>query len=196
MRFLDFEPGERPDAAEPDPIRDRRERHVNVDPDGARWRVTVRHDRWFATAAGSQGHSCDNDFRYFASETEARTYARRQKVFGDGVLGEQMHLLNAFSLNMVDGDCTVDVVRIDRYAARKSLEEGYVSAVGHRETAAIFGQLLELPVEHARTTVLLRPGDRAVVGQYIGPRLPEGATTLPDDARIEWRLIRISGLVG
>lgn len=35
----------------------------------------------------------------------------------------------------------------------------------------------------------IRYDDAALIGQYIGPRLPEGATELPAGATIEWWLV-------
>ncbi len=78
-----------------------------------------------------------------------------------------MLVLNAFSLNMV------------------------ATAVGHASTAAVFGQQLGTTVPTERATVALVPGDRAFVGQYRGPRLEEGVTTLPTGASIVWYLIEL-----
>lgn len=44
-----------------------------------------------------------------------------------------MYLLNAFSLQMLDGDATVDFTTVD------SLPQGLVSAVGHQDTANVLG---------------------------------------------------------
>jgi hypothetical protein len=60
------------------------------------------------------------------------------------------------------------------------------SIVGHADTAAIFSTILNHPVAHNRATIKLGPGDLLLVGQYVGPRLPEGATELPEGATIEW----------
>lgn len=46
--------------------------------------------------------------------------------------------------------------------------------------------ILVRPVVANRVNVKLEPGVLILVGQYIGPRLPEGATTLPEGASIEW----------
>jgi len=71
----------------------------------------------------------------------------------------------------------------------------YTSAVGHVETAAVFSGQLGMPVCFNRATVSLKPGDIAVVGQYKGPRLPEGATTLPEGAKIDWMAVMVSPYV-
>jgi len=118
-----------------------------------------------------------------------------------------MHLVNAFSLNMLDGDnFTITIRKLTRDEARGLLApDGHLDpkvavAIGHTDTARIVGTLLGLPEEdiarmvgvaQTRPTVKMAPGDRAVVAQYIGPRLPEGATTLPEGARIEFFLVEI-----
>lgn len=65
------------------------------------------------------------------------------------------------------------------------------SAVGHAETAAVFESILNLPVHVNRINVHLKPGDKAIVGQYTGPRLPEGARALPEGAALHWLAVEI-----
>jgi len=102
-----------------------------------------------------------------------------------------MLLLNAFSLNMlpagVAGSVRVTPVGLD--GARQLAAAGLDSAVGHADTAAVFADLLGAPVPCARRTVTLAAGQPALVGQYIGPRLVEGATELPEGARVEWVVV-------
>jgi hypothetical protein len=42
-----------------------------------------------------------------------------------------------------------------------------------------------------RANVSLAAGDRVLVGQYSGPRLPEGTTTLPEGATIKWLVVTV-----
>ncbi len=77
-------------------------------------------------------------------------------------------LLNAFSLQMLEGDATVRFTEVD------SLPEGLTSAIGHADTARVLG------VPMNRVNVTLKKGDTAFVAQLQGGRLPEGSTTLPD----------------
>ena len=101
-----------------------------------------------------------------------------------------MFLLNAFSLNMLDGNADIIVRQVSLDVAR-SLAGNCVSAVGHADTAAVFSDVLGAPVACNRVSVTLGEGDAALVGQYSGPRLPEGATTLPEGATIKWLIIGV-----
>ena len=64
-----------------------------------------------------------------------------------------------------------------------------VSVIGHADTAATFSTVLDRQLAVNRTSIKLAEGERLLVGQYIGPRLPEGATSLPEGATIEWWVI-------
>ena len=100
-------------------------------------------------------------------------------------------LLNAFSANMLTdfpSNVTFDELTIEQARADA---RNRASAVGHADTAAVFAAVLDLPVPANRTTVTLQKGDSALLGQYIGPRLPEGATTLPEGATIRWLLVKV-----
>ena len=63
--------------------------------------------------------------------------------------------------------------------------------VAAAEIVRMPAQLLERDVPYARVTLRLQPGDEALVGQYEGPRLPEGARSLPEGATIRWLLVRV-----
>ena len=103
-----------------------------------------------------------------------------------------MKLLNAFSLNMLaEFPAQPLFEEISLGEARKALADGFESAVGHVETATVFSEQLGIAVPVNRTTVSLSAGDVAIIGQYRGPRLPEGATTLPDGATIKWYRVTV-----
>lgn len=111
-------------------------------------------------------------------------------------------LLNAFSANMLaEFPCSVSFTEISAESARIHLmcaaeEDGEAefirSAVGHADTAAVFESVLGVPVECNRVTVTLKPGDDAIVGQYVGPRLPEGCKTLPEGSTIKWLYVSVA----
>ena len=64
-----------------------------------------------------------------------------------------------------------------------------VSVLGHASTQALFEKALGVPIPVNRTSLKLGSGERILVGQYMGPRLPEGATELPEGATLEWWVI-------
>lgn len=106
-----------------------------------------------------------------------------------------MHLLNSFSLGMLPEGfgAAVKVRHLDTEGARAWLGKGFVSAVGHADTAAVFESELGVPVAFNRVTVAIPMGKvwRGVVGQYVGPRLPEGTKTLPLGSSIKWILVTV-----
>ena len=103
-------------------------------------------------------------------------------------------ITNAFSLNMLDPNqrmqhLIMDPVTVEK--ARSLLERGFTSAVGHADTAALFGTLLGVEVPMNRVNVRVTPDNLLLVGQYTGPRLQEGATTLPEGATVNWWTVSI-----
>jgi hypothetical protein len=100
-------------------------------------------------------------------------------------------ILNAFSLNMIGTfPATVTVEEVSTGEA-SGMANGVTSAIGHADTAAVFSSVLGVPVPMNRATVALVSGDRVLVGQYVGPRLPEGTTTLPEGATIRWLVVTV-----
>ncbi|MBK5203881.1 MAG: DUF1874 domain-containing protein [Polaromonas sp.] len=104
-----------------------------------------------------------------------------------------MNLLNAFSLGMLPvGVTKVTFADVNLDQARSIAARGFDSAVGHADTAAVMSDLLGVPVATARVSVAIPIRTygiapwQALVGQYLGPRLPEGATSLPNGAVIRW----------
>jgi len=113
------------------------------------------------------------------------------------------YLTNAFSLNMFpstdrEGEfllksAGIHTIPLTEAEVAEMLEgQTFVSVVGHAATASLFSALLGTPVSENRQTVVLENGDELIVGQYTGPRLPEGATRLPPEARIRWFRIFVS----
>lgn len=96
-------------------------------------------------------------------------------------------LLNAFPIQIVaDGSAmTVRAATLDE--ARAALAVG--SAIGHADTAGLLTTILGAPVPMARVTIPTTTAGDVVVAQYSGPRLPEGATVLPDGASLVFRRI-------
>lgn len=113
----------------------------------------------------------------------------------------RIFLLNAFSLSMLDretqrrDDAAVLTPRpigdpVAYLALCEAAGAEIVSAVGHADTATVFANVLGRSVPVNRTSVKLTRGETAgLIGQYVGPRLPEGARELPAGARIEWWVV-------
>ena len=90
-----------------------------------------------------------------------------------------IYVSNAFSLNMLEYHSSKLVItQISKKVFEKPLQGEYTSAVGHEQIA----ELLNVP--YNRITLKVKKGDVLYVAQYSGPRLPEGATELPDGATI------------
>ncbi len=103
-----------------------------------------------------------------------------------------MKILNAFSLNMITAfPVSVQVSELSLEEA-KALVPQCESAVGHIDTANVFGSVLGFTVPMNRVTVTLSKGESALVGQYRGPRLEEGTTELPAGATIQWLLVTVA----
>jgi hypothetical protein len=96
-------------------------------------------------------------------------------------------IMNAFSLNMLAElpasplfeEITLEQVRVE-------LADGFESCVGHADTAAVYTDVLGMEVPAVRSTISLVKGEVVVIGQYRGPRLPEGCHILPEGATIQW----------
>ena len=105
---------------------------------------------------------------------------------------------SAFSLNMLDretqahGHPRIPVPCDDPQGYLAEAERIGVpirSVVGHLGAATDFSTILGREIEFNRESVKLSPAQILMVGQYSGPRLPEGATSLPEGATIEWWLV-------
>jgi hypothetical protein len=100
-----------------------------------------------------------------------------------------MLLLNAFSINMFNPSTCFPIFReIDVDEVKNT---SLVSAIGHVDTARILSGILGVDISTNRISVTLNVGDTAIVAQYIGPRLPEGATQLPEGATIKFYQVKM-----
>ena len=100
-------------------------------------------------------------------------------------------IVNAFSVNMLSiWHHSVDFTYLTQIQAQQAAV-GRASAVGHQDTANLFAAVLGVPVPCQRTTVKAGSGLTLLLGQYIGTRLPEGCSTLPEGAAIQWWLITV-----
>ena len=92
------------------------------------------------------------------------------------------YLLNAFSLQMIEGVVPCDI-RV-REVFNPDLSE-LKSCIGHIDTANVLG------VEYNRCNVTLKKGDFVIVAQLVGGRLPEGCIKLPEGFKIKYYEVEI-----
>jgi len=98
-------------------------------------------------------------------------------------------IANAISINMLPSMGIEDEVNLKiKKIKEPSAEEkaNMTSVIGHPSTAAVVG------VPANRANYKFAAGDTLIVAQYIGPRLEEGVTELPDGASIEYFQITLS----
>ena len=93
-------------------------------------------------------------------------------------------LCNAFSIQMLNGDSTLSFRRIGLDESKNLLKGGFVSAIGHADTARVISGLIGEEVPMNRISVSIDPETTLVVAQVLGGRLPEGATTIPEGMEI------------
>jgi hypothetical protein len=99
------------------------------------------------------------------------------------------YVSNAFSLNMLENKCArIDTHNLFDREAAAYCKNAY-SVVGHESTAAVISNTLGVDVPFRRESLVLYPEDRLLVAQYLGPRLEEGATVLPEGASLQFVIL-------
>lgn len=104
-----------------------------------------------------------------------------------------MYLLNAIPGALVPAEgvmLSITPVAADVVGRAINYEE-CSSAIGHADTAAVISAMVGAEVPMARVNVpTLQDGDAHYLALYQGPRLPEGATELPEGATLSFFLLR------
>ena len=97
-----------------------------------------------------------------------------------------MHILvNAFSLGMLPLEAMMYIIRVKKISSNE-VPADVESAIGHTDTAKVVSSMLGFEVKPNRVSIKMSESDVLYVAQYTGPRLPEGATTLPEGASLEF----------
>ena len=102
------------------------------------------------------------------------------------------YIINAISGNMLElsgsGDLCWRGLTLDQVKKLLTVEE-WTSALGHDDIAALLTEMTGHELKKNRISNKLLVGDKAILAQYSGPRLPEGATKLPEGAEIIFALV-------
>lgn len=84
----------------------------------------------------------------------------------------------------------LDIAKATLEYVKTLLKEPYESYVGHEDTARILSDLLGTEITYNRSSLTFEEGDILIIAQYVGPRLPEGTTKLPEGAEFKFYVIR------
>lgn len=105
-----------------------------------------------------------------------------------------VYLVNAFSINMLEGSSDLTFGKISTETAylfcKDALRDGvFINAIGHSTTDVLVRNMLNingLPQGERVNVKLKDSNDELIVAQYSGPRLEEGTTELPEGATVEF----------
>lgn len=105
-------------------------------------------------------------------------------------------IANAFSINMLTQGQMLKFIPITDEGGFNPIDivnsiineaDGFESIIGHPDTARVVGNMLGREVACNRVSWTWPDNDTLLlVAQLTGPRLPEGATTLPEGAVLKW----------
>lgn len=105
-------------------------------------------------------------------------------------------LLNVFTFSMIDCfPIQVSAHEITLDEAKALILRGFESFVGHDGAAKMYTAVLGVEVPMNRVSTKLKGGDVALIGQYMGPRLPEGKVLSLEEmkaAPMKWLLVTVS----
>lgn len=101
-----------------------------------------------------------------------------------------LYLGNAFSLQMLDTN-KATTVSIKPISIDDVKTAGFISVVGHPDTAVVLTDLLGKDVKCNRASIKLTPSDTLIVAQIVGGRLPAGTTKLPDGFKLQFLKVTI-----
>lgn len=104
-----------------------------------------------------------------------------------------IYLSNAFSLQMLNLDRVnyIEITPLEIEEVKKLLSNGFVSIIGHRDTANVLSSTLNIIIPYNRISIRLNLEDTLIVAQLVGGRLPENSTTLPEGFKFEFLKVNL-----
>lgn len=105
---------------------------------------------------------------------------------------KKIKVLNGFPMGAMPEEAEIISYEVKLEKAKKLVVSNwYESYVGHADTASILTQMLGVPIEFNRCSAVFEIGDIILTCAYTGPRLPEGATSLPEGAKFRFFISEI-----
>ena len=101
------------------------------------------------------------------------------------------YLGNAVSPNMADWPVSFNIEPMTREEFAKAVKDAK-SVYGHAQSAPLVAAEIGREVELNRVSLHLTEDDELFLAQYDGPRLEEGAISLPEGAKFKYARITIS----
>jgi hypothetical protein len=128
-------------------------------------------------------YNCSRNLILSGKSTPFKGWHRKEIIMAN-------FLSNAFSLNMLLETGTFSLLRV-KPVAPSDIPRDVMSCIGHADTATVVSKILGFEVPVNRVNLQLGVEDTLYVAQYRGPRLPEGATELPEGATLEFLQVTI-----
>ena len=102
-----------------------------------------------------------------------------------------MKVLNAISLNMLAEGASGFKVKHELDPNQDLDYSELVSYIGHKDLCTMIKARYGITLPLNRCSNKLHKEEYVIVFQYKGPRLPEGATTLPEGASLKCLLVEV-----
>ena len=106
-----------------------------------------------------------------------------------------MEIVNALSLQMLENGFERGNLFITKIGAKTAAHilgrRGVESYIGHKDTANVLSNLLNIDISCERRALRLVKNKTVMVAQLTGGRLPEGCTELPQNCKFEFYLVTL-----
>lgn len=105
-----------------------------------------------------------------------------------------LYFANSFSLQMLNLERVnyIEITPLTQEEVKKLLlEKDFISIIGHKDTANILTNILNIKIPYNRISIKLNLEDTLIVAQLTGGRLPENCLTLPDNFKFEFLKVNI-----
>lgn len=95
-----------------------------------------------------------------------------------------IYLANAFSGQMVPDFCVISKKQVTRERVRQLIMWEWESCIKDKDMMTVLSKVLDAYGQRNRESISMTEDDILIVAELQGGRLPEGATTLPEDCQL------------